>query len=278
MELGAFNPIFRNHAAKETRFREPWVDGPEHESIRKRYIETRYRLLPYIYTSMEESSRTGVPLMRPMFLEFPDDEGLMTNGEEFMFGSNLLVAPKVWDFVDAYSVTLPKGDWYDYWTGSRLEGGKTAKVDPPLDTLPVYVRAGTILPQQPVVQYVGETPQGPLELRVYPGPQCSGDLYMDDGNTLAYQHGESLRVHFTCSATSSSVQVDVSAPQGPYQPWFKDLQVAVYGVNGKPSSVDLDGKPISTWSQEATAISISRIPWSARAHTVRVNLTAGEAR
>ncbi len=71
MELGAFNPIFRNHAAKETRFREPWVDGPEHESIRKRYIETRYRLLPYIYTSMEESSRTGVPLMRPMFLEFP---------------------------------------------------------------------------------------------------------------------------------------------------------------------------------------------------------------
>jgi alpha-glucosidase len=274
MELGAFNPVYRNHAAKGTRFREPWVDGPEHEAIRKRYIETRYRLLPYIYTSMEESSRTGVPLMRPMFVEFPDEETLTTNGEEFMFGGSLLVAPKVWPYLDPYSVTLPKGDWYEYWTGTRVEGGKIISVDPPLDMLPVYVRAGTILTQQPVIQYVGEVPQGPLELRVYPGPQCSGDLYMDDGNTLAYQHGESLRAHFTCSAASGSVQVEISAPQGPYQPWFKDLQVSIYGVTGKPSSVEVDSKPISSWKQEANAVSISGIPWSAQAHTVRVRLTA----
>ena len=276
MELGAFNPVYRNHAAKGTRFREPWVDGPEHEAIRKRYIETRYRLLPYIYTSMEESSRTGVPLMRPMFVEFPDEETLTTNGEEFMFGGSLLVAPKVWPYVDPYSVTLPKGDWYEYWTGNRVEGGKIISVDPPLDMLPVYVRAGAILTQQPVIQYVGEAPQGSLELRVYPGPQCSGDLYMDDGNTLAYQHGENLRAHFTCSAASGSVQVEISAPQGPYQPWFKDLQVSIYGVTGKPSSVELDGKPISTWKQEANAVSISGIPWSAQAHTVGLGFGTGQ--
>jgi alpha-glucosidase len=273
MELGAFNPIYRNHAAKGTRFREPWVDGPEHESIRKRYIETRYRLLPYIYTSMEESSRSGVPLMRPMFLEFPDDETLTTNGEEYMFGSSLLVAPKVWPFVDAYSITLPKGDWYDYWSGTRVGGGKTVMVDPPLDTLPIFVRAGSILPQQPLIQHVGEIPRGPLQLRVYPGPQCGGDLYMDDGDTLAYQHGETLRVHFTCTATSGGVQVDVAAPQGPYQPWFKELQIIVYGTV-KPSSVELDGKPTSSWTQEANATSISGVPWSGQAHTVRVNLAA----
>ena len=278
MELGAFNPIYRNHAAKGTRFREPWVDGPEHESIRKRYIETRYRLLPYIYTSMEESSRTGVPLMRPMFVEFPDEDALTTNGEEFMFGNSLLVAPKVWPYVDPYSVTLPKGDWYEYWTGNRVEGGKIVSVDPPLDTLPVYVRAGAILTQQPVIQHVGETPQGPLELRVYPGPQCAGDLYMDDGNTLAYQHGENLRVHFACSATPASVQVDISAPQGPFQPWFKDLQISIYGVAGKPLNVELDGKPISTWSQEASMVSIGGIPWSASAQTIRVKMGAGETK
>jgi len=276
MELGAFNPIFRNHGNKETRFREPWVDGPEHESIRKHYIETRYRLLPYIYTGLEESSRTGVPLMRPMFLEFPDEEALTTNGEEFMLGSDLLVAPKVWNFVGAYTVTLPKGDWYEFWTGNRLEGSTTIEVDPPLDTLPVYVRAGSILPQQPIVQYVGETPQGPLELHVYPGPQCQGDLYMDDGNTLAYQHGENLRVHFSCEVSSSSLQIGISAPQGPYQPWFKDLRVSVYGVAGRTSSVELDGKLVDIWKSEGSSISIAHIPWSARAHTIRLNLGTQE--
>ena len=274
MELGVFNPMYRNHGNKGTRFREPWVDGREHESIRKRYIETRYRLLPYIYTSMEESSRTGVPLMRPMFFEFPEEETLAINGEEFMFGSSLLVAPKVWPFLDPYLVTLPKGDWYDFWTGSRMDGGKTISVDPPLDTLPVYVRAGSILPQQPVIQHVGETPQGPLALHVYPGPQCGGDLYMDDGNTLAYQRGETLRIHFGCSAEPGSVKVDIAAAQGPYQPWFKDVQIFVYGVAGKPANVTLDGKAISSWSQKAGTVSISGIPWSASGHTVVVNLAA----
>jgi alpha-glucosidase len=274
MELGAFNPIYRNHANKGTRFREPWVDGPEHEAIRKRYIETRYRLLPYIYTGMEESARTGVPLMRPMFLEFPDDESLATNGEEFMFGSSLLVAPKVWPFTDGYSVALPKGDWYDYWTGTRVTGGKALTVNPPLDTLPVYVRAGSIVPQQPLIQHVGETPKGPLELRVYPGPQCSGDLYMDDGDTLAYQHGESLRVHFSCTVSPAGIQIDIAAAPGPYQPWFKDLQVVVYGVTVKPSSVDLDGKPLATWNQAMNSASLSGIPWTGQAHTIQLNLGA----
>jgi len=272
MELGAFNPIYRNHANKGTRFREPWVDGPEHEAIRKRYIETRYRLLPYIYTAMEESSRTGIPLLRPMFLEFPDEATFATNGEEFMFGGGLLVAPKMWPFVDPYNVTLPKGNWYDYWTGATVEGGRSLSVNPPLDTLPVYVRAGTILPQQPVVQYVGEAPQGPLELRVYPGPNCAGDLYMDDGNTLAYQRGDTLRLHFACSVTAGSIEVSIAGAQGPYQPWFKGLEVSVYGVTGKPSSVEMDGKALTSWKQDAGVVVVSGIPWTGSPHSIRLNV------
>ena len=120
--LGTFLPIDRNHAAKGTRDREPWVDGPEHEAIRKKFIEERYRLLPYIYTSMEETSRTGVPLMRPMFLDFPDDPRMTLREaeEQYMFGNDLLVAPKVKDFVDGYDMLLPKGTWYDYWTGKPV--------------------------------------------------------------------------------------------------------------------------------------------------------------
>lgn len=269
MELGVFNPIYRNHAAKGTRDREPWVDGPEHEAIRKRYIETRYRLLPYIYTGMEEASRTGVPLMRPMFMEFPTETSLVINGEEYMFGRGLLVAPKVWPFVGPYDVMLPTGDWFNYWTGEKLAGGRTLRVEDKLDTLPVYVRAGTILPQQPVVQNVDETPKGSLELRVYPGPNCSGDLYMDDGNTLAYQKGEFLRVHFTCEAAADHVNVHVSGAEGPYHPWFNDLQVTVYGA-GKVRGVVLDGNPVKDWKAAAGTVALERVPWTAAARDVQV--------
>ena len=269
MELGVFNPIYRNHASKGTRDREPWVDGPMHEAIRKKYIETRYRLLPYIYTGMEEASRTGVPLMRPMFLEFPAETTLTTNGEEYMFGSGLLVAPKVWPFLQPYDVVLPKGDWVNYWTGERLAGGTTIKVDPPVDTLPVYVRAGTIIPQQPVVQNVDETPKGPLELRVYPGPDCSGNLYMDDGNTFAYQKGEFLRVHFTCEVASGEVKVHMSAAEGPYRPWFKDVQLTVYGPD-KVREVRVDGKSVKTWKGDGGHVTIDGVPWASAARDVEI--------
>jgi alpha-glucosidase len=274
MELGAFNPIYRNHANKGTRDREPWVDGPDHEKIRKHYIETRYRLLPYIYTGMEEASRTGVPLMRPLFLEFPKETDLATNGAEFMFGRSLLVAPKAWPFVEPYEVTLPKGDWFDYWTGEKHSGPAEFKVDPPLDALPVYVRAGSILPEQPVVEYVGQEIKGPLTVRVYPGPDCSGDLYSDDGDTLAYQKGDFLRIHFTCEAAAGQVNVHIPAGEGPYHPWFKELQLAVYGT---PSirEVQVDGKTVKAKVKEGT-LEIGGIPWNSKAHDVQIMLNGGK--
>lgn len=272
MELGAFNPVYRNHAAKGTRFREPWVDGPEHEAIRRHYIETRYRLLPYIYTSIEETSRTGVPLMRPLFLEFPDQTNLALNDAEFMFGDDLLVAPQVWDFVDKYSVSLPKGDWYDYWSGKKTEGGRSVQVEPSLDVLPVYVRAGSIIPQQPVVQNTGEVPAGPLVLRVYPGPKCSGSLYTDDGNTLAYQQGQSSRMNFTCEASGDHVKVSVSEPKGNYQPWFHELQLEIYGVSGTTKSVTADHHSVTGWKAEPGLVILPSLPWAGTAHTVEVEI------
>ena len=279
MELGVFNPIYRNHAAKGTRDHEPWVDGPEHEAIRKRYIETRYRLLPYIYTAMEEASRTGVPLLRPMFMEFPNEAILETNGEEYMFGRGLLIAPKMWPFIGNYDVTLPTGEWFDYWTGEKIPtappatqdgvtGGQSIRIQDKLDTLPVYVRAGTILPQQPVIENVDQTPNGPLELRVYPGPDCGGDLYMDDGNTFAYQKGEFMRAHFTCEAATDHVTVHMSA-EGAYRPWFKQLQVVVYG-GVKVRDVSVDGAPVKSWKASTAAVTIDGIPWTSAAHDVKV--------
>jgi alpha-glucosidase len=256
MELGAFLPFYRNHTDTGTADQEPWVHGPEHEAIRRRYIETRYRLLPYIYTQMEEASRDGVPLMRPLFLEFPEEASLVANDSEFMLGDALLVAPKLWETLDPYEVKLPPGQWYDYWNGDPIEGGKKLKVNPPLDTLPVYVRGGAILPHQPLVQNTDETPQGALQLRVYPGENCHGALYQDDGSTFAYTQGQFLRVTFSCLAAPHELRVRMSAIEGAYKPWWNTVQLQIVGITASPHQVMAGGITTSEWTFDAASKSM----------------------
>ena len=256
MELGAFNPIYRNHGAKGTRNREPWVDGPEHEAIRKKYIELRYQLLPYIYTEMEEAAKTGVPLMRPMFLEFPNEKDFETMDTEFMFGSELLIAPKVDEKFEPYDVKLPAGTWYDFWTGHKVTAS-TLTVNPPLEAVPIYVRGGSVLAEQPVVQNTDEVPQGPLQISVYPGPDCRGSIYQDDGNTLAYQHGEFVRMQFTCEARPESLRLKFTTEQSQYTPWWRNVNFVFFGIISKPATIVLDGKSVSDWQYDSAKGAVS---------------------
>ncbi|WP_213805168.1 TIM-barrel domain-containing protein [Granulicella sp. dw_53] len=253
LELAAFQPIDRDHAAKGTRDHEPWVDGPEHLAIRRRYIEERYRLMPYLYTVAEEMSRTGLPIMRPLFLEFPQatNDGHpidLDAGSEFLFGPSLLIAPNPSpEEVAPYEVHLPPGVWYDYWTGARLDRraltaardleqrdakqpNKPLLVTPTLADLPVYVREGTILPISPLTQSTNEVPNGPLTLRVYPGQHCSGDLYQDDGKSFAFRTGSYLRIHLSCTENpDGSLALHIDAPQGSFAPWWKQIRIEAYG-------------------------------------------------
>jgi alpha-glucosidase len=182
-------------------------------------------------------------MMRPLFLEFPQDDQLAGNEEEFMLGSKMLVAPKVWEFAAPYEIHFPRGDWYDYWTGTKIppgekNAGEVLKVTPGLDELPVYIRAGSILPQQPVVQNTQEVPQGSLQLLVYPGENCGGELYMDDGHTFNYRRGEYLRASFACSTTTANaVTVQMNPVQGSYKPWFQEIQLKIYDAKAAPRSV-----------------------------------------
>jgi alpha-glucosidase len=256
MELGVFNPIYRNHGTKGSRNREPWVDGPQHEAIRRRYIELRYKLLPYIYTNLEESSRTGLPLMRPMFLEFPAEDSLQLVETEFMFGPNLLVAPKVDEKVGPYEVKLPPGGWYDFWTGKSASGA-TQNLDPPLDGVPVYVRGGAIVPEAPVVQSTSEVPNGPLQISVYPGVDCRGSLYQDDGNTLAYQRGDFLRMQFTCDSRPDTLKFDFSTSQAQYKPWWTSMRVTFFGVSTRPRELQLNGKASAGWRFDPASASVT---------------------
>ncbi len=254
VEQAAFSPFFRDHATKGSLPHEVWNNGPEQEAIRRHYIETRYRLLPYFYALADESSRTGLPLMRPIFLEFPEIfapgyPGFENLDTEFLLGPDLLIAPPPFgEMVNDYAVTFPPGSWFDFWTGEKMTAqphaastvsGASAgpgasfpplprEIHPALETLPVYVRAGSILPMEPLIQDTDETPSGPLELRVYPGPQCSGFIYLDDGHTFDYQQGKFLRQSFTCQSDDKSVRIKFHARQGSYAPWWKLVDVVVY--------------------------------------------------
>jgi alpha-glucosidase len=255
MELGSFQPIDRNHTNKGDGNKEPWVFGPEQEAIQRRYVENRYRLLPYLYTAAEEMSRTGVPIVRPICLEFPAASLLgepldVKNGNQFFFGGSLLVAPPLFpEQPDDYVAELPGNGWFEYWTGARVStksyDAKTnlqeVPIHPTLETLPVFVRAGSIIPMQPLVQSTAIKPEGPLTLRVYPGPDCKGSLYLDDGSSLDYRNGDSLRLQFTCTETPQGVQLKMSPRGGSFAPWWSSIEVVVYGWSAASARATVDG-------------------------------------
>jgi alpha-glucosidase len=252
-EIATFQPIERNHTNKGSGDKEVWVHGPEQEAIRRRYIEERYRLLPYLYTLVEELTRTGLPVVRPLFLEFPNGTKDqvpwdINAGNEFLLGHDMLIAPPPFpEQPDSYELKLPPGAWYDYWTGAKIANaaGDPSKrniiIQPKLDTLPVYVREGTILPMQPLVQSTDETPQGPLTLRVYPGKDCQGALYLDDGQSFAYKRGEFLRMEFSCRVTATGLLLHIGEHQGTFHPWWKQIHAEIYGWDSANTVVSAKG-------------------------------------
>lgn len=190
MELGAFTPVYRNHTEKGTADQEPWIFGPDVEKISKRYLELRYKLIQYLYDFSYLSYKTGLPIDRPLFMEFPADKDTYKIEDEFMFGDAMLIAPVVQEGGVDRKVYLPAGtDWYGFWDGIKYTGGDTYKVDAPLDILPIFVRAGAVIPTREVVQYIGEKDNNPITFLVYPGIGSQHTLYLDDENTLKYKQG-----------------------------------------------------------------------------------------
>lgn len=263
-EIGAFQPMDRDHTEKGTGDQEPWVGGPEQEAIRRQFVETRYKLMPYLYTLAEEASRTGLPMVRPLFMEFPDaapdrhplDVDLGA-GAEFMLGPSLLIAsPPYPDELDAYEARLPSQNWYDFWTGERIpvvlppvDGTAphtfaplpAVSEVPKLDRLPVFVRGGSILPMAPLVDSTEETPSWPLTLRVYVGDNCNGSLYQDDGKTFAFRHGEYLRMAFGCEVSANHLNITFGRHDGTWPAWWKAIRMEVYGWTPAQDRVAIDG-------------------------------------
>ncbi len=275
-EIGAFTPVFRNHSATGTPRVEPWVDGPDHLAIRRRFIEERYRLMPYFYALADQNSRLGDPIMRPVFYDYPSAmTASCDQSMAFTLGKALLIAPPPKpESPQVYDVCLPAGGWYDYWTGQRVgtpepaaagpiqsatqavptarSFGDRVTETPRLDHLPVFIRAGTILPRQPLVQSTSETPTGPLMLDVYPGADCSGTLYEDDGVSLAYARGRYFRQAIRCEMVGDRMTISFAKPEGRYTPWWRSIAVTVHDWTG---AATVRGKRVETATDSAARTS-----------------------
>lgn len=190
-QMGALFPFSRNHSAIDTIRQEPWLFGEEVEEVCRQYLQLRYRLMPYMYSLFYEAATSGLPIIRPLILEYPDDKSVYNMCDQFLLGSHLLVAPIYRPGSTYRSVYLPEGTWIDYWTGKTYEGSQTILAYAPLDTMPIYVKAGAIIPEQPVKLHTGEKIEEPYHFHIYAGQQGAirSVFYEDDGQTFSYQDG-----------------------------------------------------------------------------------------
>jgi alpha-glucosidase len=266
LQTGIFYPFMRSHSELGAPDKDPWSFGYQYEPINKRSIELRYQLLPYIYNAMQQASETGVPAMRPLFLEFPDDVNVAAIDDEFLFGSSILVAPVLTEGATEREVYLPKGDWYDYWNGHHYAGGKSIKMPVTLDSLPLFARGGAFILRQPVVQYIAQMRGNALHVLVTPALRSEAAFYEDDGESLDFRQGVSCKRRFTQTQDDVSTTIDVTPPEGSYRPAKRDLVFEMW-ADRKPKSVSLrfgngncKGEPLP--HLDSTALATAERGWT----------------
>ena len=241
MQFGVFNPLSRahhegNHAA------EPWMFGEEAEKISRAAIQLKYQLFPYIYTYAREAYDKGIPIMRALLLEYPNDPETFKTDGQFLFGKELLVAPVVKKGAVTKKVYLPEGEWIDFNNNKTVyEGEQWITYKAPLNTIPLFVKRGSIIPMMPVMNYIHEKENYLLSVHVYPAnenQQASFELYEDDGETLDYQNGIYAKTKFGCLTRQGSYELKISARQDNGYIIRKDRNVIIkLHIARKPVSV-----------------------------------------
>jgi alpha-glucosidase len=240
IEAGVFFPVMRTHSEITVTPHFPWLWGPEAEAAIRKALDLRYQLVPYLYSLAHETYDTGLPIIRPMAMEFPDDARCKNMSDQWLLGPGLLAAPILED-KEARQVYLPDGTWYALGSGKPIQGGQDITVSAKLDEIPIYVRAGTILPMGPVLQHTDDLPGGPLEVHVYPGHDAAFTLVEDDGVSTAYLKGILRRTNFTWDDAKRTLSWTVD---GPYQgkDIFTELRITVHDPDGDHSTT----APIAT--------------------------------
>ena len=244
LQLGIFYPFCRVHTAGRPE-QDPFSFGAKFERVNRRAIELRYRLLPYFYNVFHRSAETGLPVMRALLLDYPDDAKAVATQDEFLLGDDLLVAPVLKDGEVSRSVYLPKGEWYDFWSRRRYAGPVEIRADAPLDRIPVFARGGAVIPTQQVVEYTDQAPINPLTLEVYPQGDSSRDYYEDDGLSYDYRKGGYLEQTFTVKTDGNRITVATSTRKGSYEPPARALEIKIHGEHCAPRQVESGGSALA---------------------------------
>ncbi len=263
-QFGAFCPLFRSHG-RTWKLRLPWgwntgdpgpveignYDGaavpdasqlhnPQVEPICRKYLELRYRMLPYLYSAVRECATTGMPIMRALWLHYPDDPIAVARQDQYLWGPQILVAPVVEKAATARSVYLPRGNWYDFWSNERVEGGREIRRSVDLETMPLYIAAGTVLPLGPVKQHTNETVDQPLSISIYPGADGSFLLYEDDGRSFNYRKGGWMGTRLNWNHASRTLTLTL-VPGSRMLPPLRNISINVFGTE---KNVIFDGNRV----------------------------------
>ena len=268
-QFGAFCTLFRCHG-RTWKLRLPWgwntgdpgpveirnyngaairdasqLHNPQVEPICRKYLEVRYRMLPYLYSAVRECATTGMPVMRALWLHYPNDPVAVACSDQYLWGRNILVAPVVEKGATSRDVYLPAGYWYDFWTDERVEGGRKISRQVDLETMPIYVAAGTILPLGPVKQHVYEKSDQPLSISIYPGADGSFLLYEDDGRSFKYRKGEWMGVRLDWNDARRTLSLRLAAESRMLPPLTRKIEVRCLQTvkqvlfRGEPAQVKL---------------------------------------
>jgi alpha-glucosidase (family GH31 glycosyl hydrolase) len=264
-QFGAFCTLFRSHG-RAWKLRLPWGwntgdTGPTEinnyngaalpdssqlhdtrvEPICRKYLELRYRLLPYLYSSVYECSKTGMPIMRALWLHFPDDPKAVACGDQYLWGKSVLVAPVVEKGATTRQVYLPAGGWYDFWTGARVEGGQEISRPVDLETMPLYVRAGSIVPLGPVKQFASEQVDESLSISIYPGADASFLLYEDDGTSFDHRKGQWMGIQMTWNDAAKKLNLHLADGSRMLEPSPRPILAQLAGTK---RNISFNGRPL----------------------------------
>ncbi|MEL7426276.1 MAG: TIM-barrel domain-containing protein [Bacteroidota bacterium] len=273
IQLGVFHPVFRVHSmgnnidgaaeadaeavkAAEAELRldqEPWVFGEPYTSQARQAIEFRYQLLPYLYTAVYQHTMTGLPVLRSLSFEAQDDPKALSRENEFMLGEHLLVSPVVKPGVKSHGTYLPPGRWVNYYTGNHYVGPRTHRQQVNANSIPLYVRAGAIIPNYPVQQHVHELEIENVELRAYYGKQeVESQFYRDAGEGYKYQDGEFQLHVFRTKSSDNSFRIDQSM-EGELKDELATFEIKVFGLPFEPQQLFIDGVPIQIIDKDGDA-------------------------
>jgi alpha-glucosidase len=256
MQAACLMPVFRGSAFITSKPHEPWAFGQPYELINRTMIQLRYRLLPYLYSVIAQSREYGWPVIRPLFMAEPNNPALVGLDDAFMVGGAMLVAPVVEEGAISRDVYLPQGEWYDFWSNEPIAGGRKITVPAPLERLPIFVRAGTVLPIWPDVRYIGETSIEALTLRVYPG-DFETVLYEDAGESLDYEKGGYRWVYLSCAWEDENKLVVNRRVAGGYKPEYSKIRVEIIGLGEEPAEVRVNRRGAPLWFYDDGVLEIT---------------------